>query len=67
MLAVPSHANDDLFNWPDVNLYMFCWSTSRIVSAPGVTFVIYMARRPSANIAVLRVKSKVYKNFIRFS
>ena len=41
-------------------------STSRHFSASEANFVIFMAQRPSANIALLS-ESKVYETFMRFS
>ena len=42
---------------------LFCGSHSRNFLAPAVNFVTFIAQRPSANIALLRV----YENFIKFS
>ena len=87
MLAIRSHANADLFNWPDANLkhlgrnllvfvrheFIICLkifeyvedllncSTSRNFLAPAVNFVIFMAQRQLANIAVLGVRAKLSK------
>ena len=44
-------------------LDLFYGRHSRNFLAPAVNYVIFMAQRPSANIALL---SKVYKNFIKF-
>ena len=45
---------------------LFYGSHSRNFLAAAVNFVIFMAQRPSANIALLRGSGKVCKNFIKF-
>ena len=41
-----------------LNKDLFLWSTLQKCIAPAVKFVILMAQRLSANIAVLRVRAK---------